>query len=57
VNPDLGDDIYAKLGNVYYKSRDREKAVDMWMRALELNPSNEVVRTNLEFVRDANGEQ
>jgi Flp pilus assembly protein TadD len=42
---------------VYYKSRDREKAVDMWMRALELNPSNEVVRTNLEFVRDANGEQ
>ena len=52
---DLGDDVYAKLGNVYYKSRAREKAIEMWLRALELNPDNEVVRTNLEFVKDANG--
>ena len=42
---------------MYYKSRDREKAVDMWLRALELNPGNDVVRTNLEFVKDADSEQ
>jgi tetratricopeptide (TPR) repeat protein len=51
ANPNLGDDVYAKLGNVYYKGRDREKAIEMWRRALELNPANEVVRTNLEFVK------
>ncbi|MGD2215835.1 MAG: tetratricopeptide repeat protein [Gemmatimonadales bacterium] len=51
AGPNLGDDVYAKLGNVYYKGRDREKAVEMWKRALEINPANEVVRTNLEFVK------
>ncbi len=53
VDSDLGDDVYAKLGNVYYKRRDREKAMSMWTRALELNPENEVVRTNLELVEGA----
>ncbi|UCC47904.1 MAG: tetratricopeptide repeat protein [Gemmatimonadota bacterium] len=57
ADPDLGDDAYAKLGNVYYKSRARERAIEMWTRALELNPANDVVRTNLEFVRGAAGEQ
>ncbi|MEE9132824.1 MAG: DUF4388 domain-containing protein [Gemmatimonadota bacterium] len=51
ADPEIGDDTYAKLGNVYYKSRDREKAIQMWERALKINPANEVVRTNLEFVR------
>ncbi len=55
-DPELGDDVYAKLGNVYYKNRDRSKAVEMWIRALELNPSNEVVRTNLELVKGADGD-
>lgn len=53
VDTELGDDVYAKLGNVYYKGRARRKAVEMWVRALELNPANEVVRTNLEFARGA----
>lgn len=57
ADPDLGDDVYAKLGNVYYKRRARERAIEMWTRALELNPANEIVRTNLEFVRGATGEQ
>ncbi len=57
ADPNLGDDVYAKLGNVYYKGRDREKAVQMWMRALEINPANEVVRTNLEFVKGSGGEE
>jgi tetratricopeptide (TPR) repeat protein len=51
ADPELGDDVYARLGNVYYRRRDRKRAIDMWSRALKLNPSNEVVRTNLEFVR------
>jgi tetratricopeptide (TPR) repeat protein len=51
TEPDLGDDVYAKLGNVYYKSRDRDQAVEMWEQALKINPGNEIVRTNLEFVR------
>jgi tetratricopeptide (TPR) repeat protein len=57
TEPDLGDDVYAKLGNVYYKSRDRELAVQMWERALRMNPANEVVRTNLEFVRGTGGDR
>lgn len=56
ADPNLGDDVYAKLGNVYYKGRDREKAVEMWRRALEINPANEVVRTNLEFVKGDAGD-
>lgn len=53
ADAEIGDDVYAKLGNVYYKSRARRKAIEMWVRALEINPANEVVRTNLEFARGA----
>ena len=56
LDPEIGDDTFAKLGNVYYKRRARDKAIDMWVRALELNPANEVVRTNLELVRGAAGD-
>ncbi|NIR46114.1 MAG: tetratricopeptide repeat protein [Gemmatimonadetes bacterium] len=56
ADSDLGDDVYAKLGNVYYKRRERDKAIEMWARALSLNPENEVVRTNLEFVKGGAGE-
>ncbi len=51
TKPHLGDDIYAKLGNIYYRRKEREQAFEMWERALELNPGNEVVKTNLELVR------
>lgn len=57
TNPDLGDDVYAKLGNIYYKRRDRQRAIDLWQRALDINPANEVVRTNLEFVRGVGRER
>jgi len=48
--PELGDDTYFKLGNIHYKRMDRGEAVRLWKRALELNPANTVVRTNLELV-------
>jgi tetratricopeptide (TPR) repeat protein len=46
--PDLGDDIYFKLGNIAYKRNDRELAAQLWRRALELNPAHELVKANLE---------
>jgi tetratricopeptide (TPR) repeat protein len=46
----LGDDIYLKLGNIAYKEGNRDGALKLWRRALEMNPENEVVRTNLELV-------
>lgn len=51
--PDLGDELFARLGNLHYRARDREAAVRSWKRALELNPGNEAVRNNLEIVAHA----
>jgi tetratricopeptide (TPR) repeat protein len=46
--PDLGDDVYFKLGNIAYKRNDRELAAQMWRKALELNPAHELVKANLD---------
>jgi tetratricopeptide (TPR) repeat protein len=48
--PTLGDDVYFRLGNIAYKRQDRELAMEYWHRALELNPSHELARTNLDTV-------
>ena len=48
--PQLGDDVYFKLGNIAYKRLDREAAATAWQKALELNPNHELARTNLETV-------
>jgi tetratricopeptide (TPR) repeat protein len=53
LEPDLGDDVYAKLGARHYRSRNREAAVRCWVRALELNPENAWVRTQLDVLRNA----
>jgi tetratricopeptide (TPR) repeat protein len=53
--PDLGDDVYAKLGALHYRARNRDAAVRCWIRALELNPANDWVRTQLEVLRNAAG--
>lgn len=53
--PALGDDVYFKLGNIHYKRREREEAIRLWRRALELDPQNATVRTNLEIVESALG--
>jgi tetratricopeptide (TPR) repeat protein len=52
LSPDLGDDVYFRLGNIHYKRMERADAVKLWRRALELNPGNGVVRTNLELVEN-----
>jgi tetratricopeptide (TPR) repeat protein len=50
LNPAHGDDTYFRLGNIHYKKMERAEAVRLWRQALELNPQNSVVRTNLELV-------
>ncbi len=50
MQPTLGDDVYFRLGNIAYKRQDRELATEYWHRALELNPSHELARTNLDTV-------
>jgi len=46
--PDLGDDVYFKLGNIAYKRNDRELAAQLWRKALEINPKHELVKANLD---------
>ena len=48
--PELGDDLYFKLGNIAYRRRDHERARESWRRATELNPAHELARANLEML-------
>jgi tetratricopeptide (TPR) repeat protein len=48
--PTLGPDVHLKQGNIALRRRDTAAAADHWRRALELDPSNEIVRRNLETV-------
>jgi tetratricopeptide (TPR) repeat protein len=51
LNPQLGDDVYLKLGNIRFKRQERDEAVRCWEQALSLDPTNAIVRTNLDAVR------
>jgi len=48
--PDIGDDLYFKLGNLAYKRRDKSLARESWSRATTLNPGHELARANLEML-------
>jgi tetratricopeptide (TPR) repeat protein len=48
--PELGDDLYFKLGNIAYRRRDHDRARESWRRATELNPGHELARANLEML-------
>jgi tetratricopeptide (TPR) repeat protein len=48
--PELGDDLYFKLGNIAYRRRDHDRARESWRRATELNPAHELARANLEML-------
>jgi tetratricopeptide (TPR) repeat protein len=51
ANPELGDDVYLRVGNIRFKGRERDAAIESWKRALELNPANDTARANLELAR------
>jgi tetratricopeptide (TPR) repeat protein len=53
VDPKLGDDLFARIGNLLYKSRRPAEAVEHWRKSLELNPDNIIVRNNLQIATDA----
>ncbi len=48
--PDLGDDVYFKLGNIAFKRADKERAAALWKTALGMNPQNELARANLQTI-------
>jgi tetratricopeptide (TPR) repeat protein len=50
LNPELGDDLYFKLGNIAYKRRDHTRARESWAQATALNPGHELARANLEML-------
>ena len=50
LNPELGDDLYFKLGNIAYKRRDHAKARVSWAQATALNPGHQLARANLEML-------
>ena len=51
LNPSLGEDVFLKLGNIRYRRQEPHEAAKCWERALELDPSNAIVRSNLDAVR------
>jgi tetratricopeptide (TPR) repeat protein len=50
LNPELGDDLYFKLGNIAYKQRDHARARASWAQATALNPGHQLARANLEML-------
>jgi tetratricopeptide (TPR) repeat protein len=48
--PELGDDLYFKLGNIAYKRRDHGAARAGWSRATTLNPGHELAQANLDML-------
>lgn len=48
--PDLGDDVYFKLGNIAFKRRETARARERWLRATELNPAHQLARANLDLL-------
>jgi len=47
LSPDLGDDLYFKMGNIAFKRRDRDRARACWKRVTEINPGHQIARANL----------
>ncbi|HMC57438.1 MAG TPA: DUF4388 domain-containing protein, partial [Gemmatimonadaceae bacterium] len=50
ARPDLGGDVYLKLGNIHLRQRRTDDAIACWGRALEMDPHNAIARKNLEAV-------
>ena len=51
LDPELGGDVYLKLGNIRYRRRERDEAMQLWERSLTLAPDNPMARNNLEMAR------
>jgi tetratricopeptide (TPR) repeat protein len=49
--PDLGGDVWLKLGNIRYRRREAEDAIRCWERTVSLAPGHTAARSNLDMVR------
>ncbi|MGH7678140.1 MAG: tetratricopeptide repeat protein [Gemmatimonadaceae bacterium] len=52
-SPDLGDDVYWKLGDIFFRRREHREAETCWEHALRIDPENAVVRKQLESLKQA----
>jgi tetratricopeptide (TPR) repeat protein len=50
IDPELGDDLFFKLGNLAFRERASARARECWERALVLNPGHQLARANLELL-------
>jgi tetratricopeptide (TPR) repeat protein len=50
-SPELGEDVYFKLGNIRLRREEREEAARCWEHALLLDPGNKTIKANLESVK------
>jgi tetratricopeptide (TPR) repeat protein len=48
-----GCDVYLKVGNIHYRTGARAEAELCWRQALALDPTNAIVRANLEAIHAA----
>ena len=53
LDPNLGDDVYVKLGQIAYDDADKDLALLLWRKALDINPDNDRVRENLDMLAAA----
>ena len=53
LDPELGDDLYFKMGNIAYKRREHDRARTSWQRATTLNPGHQLARANLDMLEAA----
>jgi Flp pilus assembly protein TadD len=47
IRPELGPDVYIKIGTIHAARGERADATRAWERALELDPNNKTARANL----------
>ncbi len=48
--PELGDDLFFKLGNLAFRRRAADQAREFWGQAVRLNPGHQLARANLELL-------
>jgi tetratricopeptide (TPR) repeat protein len=49
IAPDLGDDLFFKLGNLAFRNRDVGRAREHWERTVRINPGHQLARANLDL--------
>lgn len=53
LDPNLGEDVYLKLGQIAYDAADKDLALLLWRKASDINPDDERVRENLDMLSAA----